>query len=130
MSIRALVREAREVPQKQRKRKEPHESSETNEDDAQLRRLDTEIKWMSFLYHSWSTHSEVIKEVYGHTLLQDDALWQYARTRCMDGVKRYKFQVIEKFIVRGLIACSTTSCQSLLLQICMAKGIVSAYIND
>ena len=68
---------------------------------------------MSFLYHSWSTHSRAIEEVYGHTLSQDDALWQFARTRCMDGVKRYKFQLIEKFIVRGLIACSTTSCHLL-----------------
>ncbi|KAN0086397.1 hypothetical protein V8E54_000085 [Elaphomyces granulatus] len=119
------AREAREVPRKQRKRKEPHESSETSEDDTQLRRLDTEIKWMSFLYHSWSSHSTVIKEVYGDALSQDDALWQYARTRCMDGVKRYKFQLIEKFIVRGLIACSITSCHSLLLQSCMAKELYS-----
>src|ERR1700735_5105925 len=122
MSIRALVREAREVPQKQRKRKEPHESSETNEDDAQLRRLDTEIKWMSFLYHSWSTHSEVIKELYGQTLSQDDALWQYARTRCMDGVKRYKFQLIEKFIVRSLVACTFYHYCCCCCKRCMAKG--------
>ena len=100
-----MVREAREVPQKKRKRKEPQELSETSEDDTQLRRLDIEIKWMSFLYHSWSSHSSVIKGIYGDTISQDDALWQYARTRCMDGVKRYKFQLIEKFIVRSLIAC-------------------------
>ena len=75
---------------------------------------------MSFLYHSWSSHTRVIKEIYGDAISQDDVLWQYARTKCMDGVKRYKSQLIEKFIVRSLIACTFyhyCCCKS-----CMAKG--------
>jgi hypothetical protein len=75
---------------------------------------------MSFLYHSWSSHTQVIKEIYGDAISQDDVLWQYARTKCMDGVKRHKFQLIERFIVRSLIACTFyhyCCCKS-----CMAKG--------
>ena len=64
------------------------------------RRLDREIRFMSFMYASHEGKAEVIRAIFGANLSGDDAAFLAPRQKCMDGVKAFKGQTLDRFEVR------------------------------
>ena len=68
-----------------------------------LRRLDRDIHWMSFLYHSNMFAHEAILKLYNTPGVVDTAYYIIARTKIRDGVRNFKFRTLANIAVRSEI---------------------------
>lgn len=67
-----------------------------------LRKLDVEIRWDTFIYHSNKFHISLIRRVYGDDIDLQSEDFLAARQRVYDNVKAYKHRVLNNIRV-----CST-----------------------
>jgi hypothetical protein len=98
--------------QSAKKRKETHQGVNTTltaaesllieSDETLFRKLDVEIRWDTFQFHSNKFAKHLIQRVYGNDVDVQGDIYQAARNKVFDNVKSYKNKMLAAFDVSSL----------------------------